>query len=88
MVKSLKRGDYGNKSNWIRVEMPLNANAPRQCMPYGHGPYSSPVGDIDLPEPEYYAPIMYETYQEDFSGLVFNEISPDGILKLLSRFDA
>ena len=88
--KIVEKGDYGNGSNWIRVEMPLNANAPRQCMPYGHGPYSSPVGNIDLPEPEYSAASMYENVPgRFFSGLVFNEISPDGILKLPEgRFDA
>ena len=59
--KIVERGDYGNGSNWIRVEMPVNSNAPRQCMPYGHGPYSSPVGgDVTAREPEYSRVSMYE----------------------------
>ena len=88
--KIVEKGDYGNGSNWIRVEMPLNSNAPRQCMPYGHAPYSSPIGEVDLPEPEYSRASMYENVPgRFFSGLVFNEISPDGILKLPeARFDS
>ena len=88
--KIVERGDYGNGSNWIRVEMPANSNAPRQCMPYGHGPYSSPVGgDVNVREPDYSRASMYEGRTGFFSGLVFNEISPDGILALpKAKYDA
>jgi len=88
--KIVERGDYGNGSNWVRVEMPTNSNAPRQCMPYGHGPYSSPVGgDVTVREPDYSRASMYAGRTGFFSGLVFNEISPDGILALPeAKYDA
>ncbi len=81
--KVIEVGDYGNGSNWVRVEMPRNSVAPVQCMPYGHAAYRSPVGGLNLPEPKYSHASQYERVPKRyFNGAVFNEVSPDGVLKL------
>ena len=79
--KVIERGDYGNGSDWIRVEMPKDSVAPVQCMPYGHAAYSTPVGELDLPEPAYNHHSQYTRVPKRyFNGAIFNEDSPDGVL--------
>lgn len=81
--KVLEYGDYGNKSNWIRIEMPTDAYAPANAMPYGFSPYSSPLADVNVPEPAWAHSSHYEKNPgRYFNGTVFNEESPDGLLKL------
>ena len=81
--KIIERGDYLNGSDWIRVEMPKQSIAPTQCMPYGHTAYQCPIGVLDLPEPKYsYASQYSRVPKRYFCGAVFNEDSPDGVLKI------
>ena len=92
MGKIIDRGDYGNGSDWVRVEMPADQIAPTQCMPYGHDPYKTPFGYdqglppgddgiLDLPEPKYNHHSQYSTVpRRYFNGAIFNEDSPDGVL--------
>lgn len=84
MGKIIERGDYANGSDYIRVEMPQASIAPVACMPYGFAAYSSPVGgNISVREPSYSSASLYDRVPgRYFSGTVFNETSPDGILKL------
>ena len=83
MGKIIERGDYANGSDWIRVEMPKDSIAPTQCMPYGHAAYQCPIGELDLPEPKYAYSSQYSRVSKRyFCGAVFNEDSPDGVLKL------
>ena len=83
MGKIIERGDYVNGSDWIRVEMPKESIAPTQCMPYGHAAYQCPIGELDLPEPKYAYSSQYSRVPKRyFCGAVFNEDSPDGVLKL------
>ncbi len=83
MGKIIERGDYANGSDWIRVEMPKDSVAPTQCMPYGHAAYQCPIGELDLPEPKYAYSSQYSRVPKRyFNGAVFNEDSPDGVLKL------
>jgi len=90
MGKVIERGDYANRSNWIRIEMPVEASAPTQCIPYGHAAYKTPFGSpvnsngipfYDLPEPKYSRASQYSRVPgRYFSGAVFNQDSPDGVL--------
>jgi hypothetical protein len=81
--KVIEHGDYSNKSNWIRIEMPEDANAPANAMPYGYGPYASPLANVDIPEPEWsYASHYVKNPGRYFCGTVFNQESPDGLLEL------
>jgi len=84
MGKVIERGDYPNGSDWIRVELPKQSIAPTQSMPYGHQAYQCPFGGgIDLPEPQYsYASQYSRVPKRYFCGAVFNETSPDGVIKL------
>ena len=65
--KIVEHGDYGNKSNWIRIEMLTDAFAPANAMPYGFAPYSSPLSGINVPAPEWSYASHYEKIQEDIS---------------------
>jgi hypothetical protein len=81
--KIIDYGDYVNSSNWIRIEMPAESTAPANAMPYGHAPYRSPLGGIDVGTPEYsYASQYARSLGRFFNGAVFNQTSPDGILEL------
>lgn len=81
--KVIEHGDYANKSNWIRIEMPEDAYAPANAMPYGYGPYQSPLANIDLPEPQWSFASHYEKNPgRYFCGTVFNEESPDGLFEM------
>ena len=81
--KIVEHGDYANKSNWIRIEMPNDAFAPANAMPYGFDPYASPLNGIDVPAPEWSYSAHYEKNPgRYFSGTVFNGVSPDGLLIL------
>lgn len=85
--KIVEHGDYGNKSNWIRIEMPADAFAPANAMPYGFSPYSSPLSGINVPAPEWsYASHYEKNPGRYFNGTVFNGVSPDGLLSLPSSF--
>ena len=81
--KIIENGDYGNKSNWIRIQMPEEAYAPANAMPYGFGPYRSPLSGVNVPEPAWsYASHYEKNSGRYFNGTVFNEESPDGLLKM------
>ena len=81
--KIIDYGDYVNSSNWIRIEMPAESTSPANAMPYGHAPYRSPLGGIDVGTPEYsYASQYARSLGRFFNGAVFNQTSPDGILEL------
>ena len=81
--KIIEHGDYANKSNWVRIEMPEDAYAPANAMPYGYGSYASPLANINLPEPEWsYASHYDKNPGRYFCGTVFNQESPDGLLEL------
>jgi len=81
--KIIEHGDYGNQSNWIRIQMPEDAYAPANAMPYGYGPYMSPLSGINVPEPAWsYASHYKKNSGRYFNGTVFNEESPDGLLKV------
>jgi hypothetical protein len=81
--KIIDYGDYVNSSNWIRIEMPAESTAPANAMPYGHAPYRSPLGGIDVGTPEYsYASQYARSLGRFYNGAVFNQTSPDGILEL------
>ncbi len=81
--KIIEHGDYGNKSNWIRIEMPAEAFAPANAMPYGFDPYRSPLSGVNVPEPAWSFASHYEKNEgRYFNGTVFNEESPDGLLIL------
>ena len=81
--KIVDYGDYVNSSNWIRVQMPDESTSPANAMPYGHAPYRSPLGDIDLGTPKYsYASQYARNPGRYFNGAVFNQTSPDGIIEL------
>jgi hypothetical protein len=81
--KIIEHGDYGNQSNWIRIQMPNDAYAPANAMPYGYGPYMSPLAGINVPEPAWsYASHYKKNSGRYFNGTVFNEESPDGLLKV------
>lgn len=81
--KIIEHGDYGNRSNWIRIDMPTDAYAPANAMPYGYGPYMSPLSGINVPEPKWsYASHYKKNSGRYFNGTVFNEESPDGLLKM------
>ena len=81
--KIVDYGDYANSSNWIRIEMPYESTAPANAMPYGHAPYRSPLGGIDIGTPKYsYASQYSRNVGRYFNGAVFNQTSPDGILEL------
>ena len=81
--KIIEHGDYGNKSNWIRINMPEDAHAPANAMPYGFGPYASPLAGISVSEPEWsHASHYAKNPGRYFNGTVFNQESPDGLLEL------
>ena len=63
--------------------MPYESTAPSNAMPYGHAPYRSPLGGIDIGTPKYsYASQYSRNVGRYFNGAVFNQTSPDGILEL------
>jgi len=81
--KVTEHGDYGNSSRWIRIEMNPDMVAPANAMPYGHGSYMSSVGGLEVPQPIFSHVSQYERNPgRYFNGAVFNEDTPDGILKM------
>lgn len=83
--KIIERGDYANHSNWIRIRMNPESTAPSGAMPYGHGPYLSPLGGVDgdAPQPLWsYASQYGEIVGKYFSGTIFTQDSPDGLIQL------
>jgi hypothetical protein len=82
--KVTDHGDYANSSNWIRIEMNPDFEAPSQAMPYGHGSYFSTVAGVTVPSAVYCTGCsQYERNPgRYYNGAVFNQDSPDGIIEL------
>ena len=79
--KVIEHGEYANKSNWIRIVMPVDAHAPANAMPYGFKPYFSPVGEYAAPQPKWSGNHQYHRNPgRYFAGTIFIQESPDGIL--------